>query len=254
MSPLASVATLALGAVALAACQRAEAPMDVTVFAAASMTDVADDLGQAYRAAHPGAVVRVSVGATQTLEAQIAAGAPAAVFLAADPSALDRLAAAGRLDGAPVPLARGRLVAIGPAGAEPSPTLAAALAGADRIAIGDPDVVPAGRAAKAALERAGLWDAVADRLVFTSDVRAAVAAVETRAADAALVYASDALSPTALAVTYRLGADDGPTVSFAGAVVAGGGAAGRAFLDLAVASPRVWASRGFLPPVAPSRR
>lgn len=246
LSILASAAALLL----LAGC-RADAPGDVTVFVAASMTDVATDLKQAYEAAHSGATVRLSVASTQTLEAQIAAGAPAGVFLAADPSALARLAAAGRLDGAPVALARGGLVAIGPPGAAPAPTLAAALSGAMRIALGDPATVPAGRAAKAALEQAELWDAAQPRLVFTSDVRAAVAAVETRAADAALVYASDALSANSLSVTYRLRADEAPPVSFAGAVVAGGGAAGRAFLDLAVASPRVWASRGFLPPAAP---
>ena len=249
MSSLALFAPAA--AVLLLAGCRTERAGDVTVFVAASMTDVATDLKQAYEAAHPGATVRLSVAATQTLEAQIAAGAPAGVFLAADPSALARLAEAGRLDGSPVALARAGLVAIGPPGAAPAPTLAAALGGATRLAIGDPATVPAGRAAKAALEQAELWDATAPRLVFTSDVRAAVAAVETRAADAALVYASDALSANSLSVTYRLRADEAPPVSFAGAVVAGGGADARAFLDLAVGSPRVWASRGFLPPSTP---
>lgn len=234
--------------IAAGGCQRPDVPGDLVVFAAASLTDVASDLQAAYEDEHPGTTVRVSVGPTPVLARQIAQGAPAAVFLAADPAWVDTLAAQGHLDGPPVELARGRLVVIGPPGREAAPTLAAALAGAERVALADPASVPAGQYARTALEQAGLWEAVAARVVPTSDVRAAVAAVETGAADAAVVYASDAQSSTSLTVLYRLKADEQPVVRFAGGVVQGGGEAGAAFLALARARPRLWASRGFLPP------
>ena len=233
---------------AVAGCARPDTPGDVIVFAAASLTDVAADLEAAYEDAHPGARVRVSVGSTPVLARQIAQGAPAAVFLAADPAWIDTLEADGYLDGAAVQLARGRLVVIGPPGGAASPTLAAALDGAERIALADPASVPAGQYARTALVRAGLWEAAESRVIPTSDVRAAVAAVETGAADAALVYASDAQSSTSLTVRYRLAPDQQPAIRFAGAVVRGGGGAGAAFLALARERPRLWASRGFLPP------
>ena len=166
----AAVAALAV----LAACADAPGPV---VFAAASTADVV-------RTAAPDAVV--SVAASSVLARQIAAGAPAAVFVTADPAWADWLA-----DRAEVverrPVASGRLVVVGPPSAPDAQTLAGALAG--RVAVADPAHVPAGRYARRAVPDA-LWRSV--DLVVTGDVRAALAAVETGAADRAVVYASDA--------------------------------------------------------------
>ena len=60
-----------------------------------------------------------------------------------------------------------------------------------RIAIGDPEAVPAGVYARRWLERIGLWSALQPRLIPTASVRAALATVERGAADAAIVYRTD---------------------------------------------------------------
>lgn len=165
---------------AVAGC--AERPAGV-VFAAASTTDVVH--------AVVGDDLTISVGATSTLARQIARGAPADVFVAADPAWVDWLAGEGVpiLDRAVV--ATGRLVVVGPRSAARG-SLADVLGAADRIALADPSHVPAGRYARQALDAADLWDDVRARVLQTSDVRAAPAAVETGAADRAIVYASDA--------------------------------------------------------------
>lgn len=174
------------------------------VFAAASTTDVVQGVASQIEA-ETGRAVLVSVGATSTLARQIARGAPADVFVAADPAWVDWL----RREGVPVrqrqTVARGRLVVVGPPGSTAA-DLRAALAG--RIAIADPSHVPAGRYARQSLAAAGLWAEVEPRVVAVGDVRAALAAVEVGAADRAVVYASDACRSARAAVVWTLPPSD----------------------------------------------
>ena len=217
------------------------------VFAAASATDVAQDAADRVRT--DDAPVVVSPGATSTLARQIAAGAPADVFVAADGRWIDWLEEQGAAVHDRTTLARGRLVVVGRPARAPAATLAEALGGArtggaGRIALGDPAHVPAGVYARDALRRAGLWASVRDRVVPLADVRAALVAVETGAAEVAVVYASDARASGRVAVLYEVDALSAPPVAYEAVLVGGG--AGRAVLD-ALRDPGLWAARGFEP-------
>ncbi|HLA63375.1 MAG TPA: molybdate ABC transporter substrate-binding protein [Rhodothermales bacterium] len=227
--------------------QEEEADRELVVFAAASLTDVTRAVADTFEAAHPGVRVTVAGGPSSTLAHQIDRGAPAAVFLSASPEWTDWLQERDRLDGAPVVLAAGRLVVVGPPGTPPldGPE---GVTGAQRLALADPAHVPAGQYARAALEAAGLWASVEDRVVPTADVRAAVAAVRAGSADLAFSYASDAVvAGDAVAVVLAWPDALSPPVRFTGGIVRGGGAEARAFLD-ALAAPEarpVWARYGF---------
>lgn len=174
----------------------------VTAFAAASLTDVMSELEAQFEAAYPDVDLVVSTAASSVLARQIEQGAAADVFLSASPQWSDYLAQRDLLRYPARPLVGNEIVVIGAAGAPP-------LAGPggllrfDRIALADPEGVPAGVYAREALQRAGLWEAVAPRVAPTRDVRAAVAAVRTGAAPVAVVYRSDVQAATDVRVVLE---------------------------------------------------
>ena len=218
-----------LAALVLAGCT--DAP-DATVLAAASTVDVVEPV-----ASELSADVRVSGAASSVLARQIAAGAPADVFVSADPEWVDWLAGRGVGVLRQSVVATGALVVVG--AGEASDDAGAALAG--RVAIADPSHVPAGRYARKALERQGLWRRVRPRAVFTADVRAALVAVQTGAADRAVVYASDLSRQSRARVLYRF--DPMPEIQV---VVAQLTPAGGPVYDALVA-PEPWRAAGFGP-------
>lgn len=197
----------------------------IVVFAAASLSDAASVAAERVERG-TGRRVVVSVGSTALLARQIERGAPADVFLAADPEWLDRLVERGHAR-EPRALATGRLVVIGPRG-EPPVASARAAVGGERLAMGDPSHVPAGTRAHRTLDRLGLWDDVERRVVYHADVRAVVAAVETGAARRGVVYASDARASSRVTVVHRF-ESGGESIAFAGALV--GEADGQRVLD-----------------------
>lgn len=201
---------------------------EVVVFAAASLTDVAEAAAQRVteQTSHP---VVVSVGSTASLARQIERGAPADVFLAADPSWVERLR--DRTDAVRdvEDLAHGRLVVIGPRGTPAASTVAAALGIDGRVAIGDPAHVPAGVYAHRALDALGEWERVEPRAVPQADVRAALAAVEAGAAHRGIVYASDAAISDRVAVVYTFPERVSGAITYQGALLRS--ERGRAVLD-----------------------
>lgn len=167
---------------------------ELVVSAAASLTNAFRDIGKSYEAVHPGTTVLFNFAASDVLLAQIAKGAPADVFASADQSAMDRasqdglVAPASRRD-----FAANALVLIVPAAAEPVTGLSALTAPRfKRIALGSPQTVPAGRYAKEALDRAGLWTALDAKLVFAQNVRQVLDYVAREEVEAGFVYATDA--------------------------------------------------------------
>lgn len=178
------------------------AEREVVVFAAVSLTEGLDAVAEAFEATHEGVrVVRV-YGASSTLARQIDAGAEADVFLSADTAWVGWLARRGRTRGRLLSPLANALVIARPARTDDVVT-PHSLASFGRVAIADPDHVPAGRYARLALEADGLWERVAERAVWTPDVRAALAAVTTGAVDAAVVYASDVLTSERVRAAYR---------------------------------------------------
>jgi len=139
----------------------------------------------------------LSFAASSALARQVAAGAPADLFISADQEWMGDLAQRKLLvTGTRAVLAGNRLVVVArPGQAAVGSMRGAALGkrlGAGPLAMGDPDAVPAGKYGKAALERLGAWQAVAPRVVRGESVRAALTLVERGAAPYGIVYATDA--------------------------------------------------------------
>lgn len=245
-------ARLALGLVILlaAGCGEAEAPREVAVFAAASLTDALEAVADSFEAEHPGTRVVLNVAATSLLARQIERGAPADVFFAANREWMDRLAAGGHLAGAVYEPFGNRLVVVGRAGQAPLAGLGA-LRQQRRLAVADPEHVPAGLYARAGLECAGLWADLQPRLIPMLDVRAALLAVRNAAADAAIVYASDVLVEPTIEVLLEWPADCQPEIRYTAARVRHAPApeAAAAFLAFATDPARdaTWQRFGFLP-------
>jgi molybdate transport system substrate-binding protein len=170
----------------------------ITVFAAASLTNVLQELGDGFTKT-TSIPVRFSFAASSALARQIENGSPADVFFSADLEWMDYLQTRQLIQ----PESRhnvigNRLVLIAPTDSkiklkiEPGFALAAAL-GKGRLATGDPDAVPAGRYAREALTTLGVWSNVADRLVRADSVRSALAFVDRGEAPLGIVYDTDAL-------------------------------------------------------------
>ena len=175
----------------------ARAETRVLVFAAASLTEVMTAIATAY-GRKTGIRVSLSFAASSALARQIENGAPATVFVSANQLWMDRLEATGHI--APdtrSDIAGNRLALIAPRGSsvvasiEPSLDLRGLL-GDGRLAMGDPDHVPAGLYGRAALQTLGQWRAVEPRLARTSDVRGALALVGRGEAPLGITYATDA--------------------------------------------------------------
>jgi molybdate transport system substrate-binding protein len=170
----------------------------ITVFAAASLNDAVTAIAQEFTRSS-GIAVRTSFAASSALAHQIEDGAPADVFFSADTDWMDHLQQRGLIVTATrTDLLGNRLVLIAPADRPvtlvvgPHFPLAAALGTHGRLAVADPESVPAGRYARAALTALGVWDAVAPRLVRADNVRAALAFVARGEVPLGIVYETDA--------------------------------------------------------------
>jgi molybdate transport system substrate-binding protein len=196
-------------------------PATITVSAAISLTDVLNEIAAAYAKADGGAV-RFNFAGSNVLARQIVNGAPADLFISADAAQMDLVEQAGAIAaGSRVVLVGNRLaiVATEERVAVVRSRFQDAPAEIRRLAIGDPAAVPAGRYAKAYLQRRGLWGAYEPRIVPTSNVRAALAAVENGAADAAIVYATDIQASSRAALAFVVAPDQGPSIGYPAAVI-----------------------------------
>jgi molybdate transport system substrate-binding protein len=248
LAALAAIA-LACGTPALARAQ------EVTVFAAASLTDAMRALGTAWQAKGNPAP-RFSFAASSALARQIEQGAPADLFMSADEPWMDYVQQRNLIvnDTRVSPIGNA-LVLVAPANAASPVTLArgtdllALLGPQGRIATGDPAHVPVGRYAQAALTWMGQWDAVAPRLARADNVRAALLLVERGEAPYGIVYATDAAASPGVRVVGTFPAESHTPVTYPFALArrAEGNAQARAllaFLSGPEARP-VWQRFGF---------
>jgi molybdate transport system substrate-binding protein len=168
----------------------------------------------------------LSFAASSALARQIDAGAPADMFVAADTEWMDFLGGKELLRaGTRTDLLTNTLVLIAPAKAPlrlkiaPGMPLAAAL-GAERLAMADPDSVPAGKYGKAALTALGVWPSVEPKVVRAENVRAALQLVSSGNAAAGIVYATDARTDPSVTVIGTFPADSHPPIVYPMAVLA----------------------------------
>lgn len=200
-----------------------QAPL--TVFAAASLTEVLQEVGRLWVASGQ-AAARFSFASSSTLARQIEAGAPANLFASADEQWADYLQQRNLIVPETrrslltnslvlvVPKDRARTVSVGP-----GLDLDALLGPSGRLATGDPAHVPAGIYAEAALKSLGLWERVQPRLARAESVRSALLLVGRGEAPAGIVYATDAAADTDVAVAGAFPADSHPPVTYPFAVV-----------------------------------
>lgn len=193
---------------------------EITVFAAASLTDSLKEIAANYEQA-TGDTVRFNFAASNTLAQQIQAGAPADIFFSADEAKMDTLTTAGLIaSDTRRDLLGNTLVIITPLDG-PAISRAKDLTHSTikHLSIGDPRAVPAGVYAKAYLEKAGLWAALQAKVVPAESVRTALAVVESGNAEAGIVYKTDAAISKKVKVALEIPAADTPQIIYPAAMV-----------------------------------
>jgi molybdate transport system substrate-binding protein len=198
----------------------------VTVFAAASLTNALTEIGNMFAAKGAGTVTP-SFAASSTLAKQIENGAPANVFISADEAWMSYLSEKRLI----VPDSRfdllgNRVVLVAPADSNLKVDIKqglplAELLGDGRLATGDPDHVPAGKYAKTALEKLGVWAGIEGKLARADNVRAALALVERGECPLGIVYSTDAAISKKVKIVGTFPEDSHPPVTYPAALVTG---------------------------------
>lgn len=232
---------------------------EVTVFAAASLGDALTQAAETWER-ESGHAVTLALAGSSTLARQIDAGAPADLYLSANAMWMDWLENQDRvLSDTRRDIASNRLVLVAHDAARASDapvtqdTDVAGMLGTDgRLAIALPEAVPAGLYARSALTSLGVWDAVAQRLAPTDNVRAALALVALGETPLGVVYATDAAAEPKVVVAGTFAPETHPPITYPGAVVADSAAqdVAKAFLDWLTSdvARAIFDGHGFLPP------
>ena len=226
---------------------------ELLVFAAASLTNVLDELSRSWEQTS-GTHVKLSFAASSVLARQVEAGGKADVFVSADQEWMDYLQQRTLIDKpSRRNLVGNRLVLIAPADSKvelkiaPGFPLVDAL-GKGRLSTGDPDTVPVGRYARSALVSLGLWDEIQDRLVRADNVRSAMMFVARGEAPLGIVYTTDALVDPKVRVVDTFPANTHAPITYPAAAIKGARKEAIAYLDY-LASPSArdtWQKFGFL--------
>jgi molybdate transport system substrate-binding protein len=204
-----------------------DAPVSATVFAAASLKNALDDTIAAY-GRNTGRKVVASYAASSALAKQIEEGAPADVFISADQEWMDYVAQKKLI----APKSRfnllgNRLVLIAPKDSKIENVMIgpgfdlAKLAGDGRIAVGDVRAVPAGKYAKAALQKLGAWSAAEPKLASADNVRAALVLVARGEAPLGIVYETDAKIESGVKIAGKFPENSHPPIVYPAAMTAG---------------------------------
>jgi molybdate transport system substrate-binding protein len=217
------VLVLMMVLVAFMAHARAEA---IHVFAAASLKNALDEIGDAWGKTAEDRNIVVTYAASSALAKQIAAGAPVDVFISADTAWMDNLESQSLIDRKTLIIIAGNnLVLIAPVEATHTINLKDAASvtnalGDGRLAIADVNAVPAGKYGKAALQHFSLWTKIEPHLAQTENVRAALALVARGEAPLGIVYGSDAMAEKSVRVVAEFPADSHPAIFYPAARIA----------------------------------
>ena len=228
---------------------------DVLVFGAASLKEALDDQARQFEAA-TGHKVTISYGGSNALAKQIEAGAPADLFISADLDWMDFVDGKGLvMAGMRVNLLRNALVLIAPASSTsslkiaPGFALAAAL-GNNKLAMANPDSVPAGKYGKSALESLNVWSSVEKQVARAENVRAALALVSRGETPFGIVYATDAYADKGVRIVDTFPASSHPPIVYPAAILATSKSpAAKPLLDFLRSPPAraTWEKYGFSP-------
>lgn len=197
----------------------------VTVFAAASLTNAMQDIAAQYQK-EKGVQVVSSFASSSTLARQIEQGAPADLFISADQQWMDYSISKQQIvENTRYTLLGNELVLVAAKASKidkveiDDKTQWTKLLGDSRLAVGDPDHVPAGIYAKEALQKLGAWSTLEPKLARASDVRGALALVEREEAPLGIVYGSDAIASKKVKVVGTFPASSHKPVEYPMAIV-----------------------------------
>lgn len=194
--------------------------VSLTISAAASLKDAAEELKKIYLKQHPSVTIIYNFGASGTLQKQIEEGAPVDLFISAGKSQMDALAEKGLiLDASRKDLLGNELVLITRNNNNLTGFEGLTDGGVVKISIGMPETVPAGKYAQETLTSLNLWDKIQPKLVLAKDVRQVLTYVETGNVDAGLIYRSDAITGKDIKIVATAPAGSHKTITYPMAVV-----------------------------------
>ena len=197
------------------------AAAELNIFAAASLSDALQEIAKTYEPAS-GDKLRFNLAASSLLARHIKEGAPADVFFSADEAKMDDLAKANLIVAdTRRALLRNTLVIVvsNENGAAITTPADLAKPSVGRLALAEPQTVPAGIYSKEYLQKAGLWEKVSAKIVPTENVRACLSAVESGNVDAGIVYKTDALISKKVKIAFEISSAEGPKISYPIAVI-----------------------------------
>ncbi|WP_379154484.1 molybdate ABC transporter substrate-binding protein [Paenibacillus sp. sgz5001063] len=180
---------------------------EIIISAAASLQDSLDKISVLYEKQHPDIDLVFNYGASGTLQKQIEQGAPADLFFSAGDKQMKALVDGGLVSDN-TELLKNQLVLVVPSDSKSSITTITQLTDKafKKVAIGQPESVPAGQYAQQSLTAKNVWDTLQSKLVFAKDVRQVLSYVETGNADAGFVYKTDALTSNKVRIALTVGA------------------------------------------------
>lgn len=218
---------LLLGLLLLAGCggeqPKGAAPVELNVSAAVSMKDALEEIQQQYQKKNPNVKLVFNLGASGSLQKQIEQGAPADIFISAAPKQMDELQGKGLLQQQTRKnLLENKLVLIVPQNSQLTIKSFEELAdpAVKRLAVGEPQVVPAGQYAQQVLKKLDLWEKLAERMVLAKDVRTVLTYVESGNADAGIVYKTDAAISTKIKIIATAAAGSHQPIIYPAAILA----------------------------------
>lgn len=195
VSGLAIIILLGIAVFLTAPHETAEKPVTITVSAASSLTEAFGDIASEFEASHPNTKVELNMAGSGTLRSQIESGAPVDVFASASERDMDLLSEKGLIQKASrKDFATNTLVMIVPASNSKSPENLEDLTAdnVEKIAIGNPESAPVGKYTKQALEAAGIWEKIQNKMILAENVKQVLTYVEKGEVTAGFVYITDA--------------------------------------------------------------
>ncbi|MDQ0193983.1 molybdate ABC transporter substrate-binding protein [Paenibacillus wynnii] len=194
---------------------------EIIVSAAASLQDSLDKIAVQYEKQHPDIDLVFNYGASGTLQKQIEQGAPVDIFFSAGEKQMNVLVDGDLITDHKV-LLKNQLVIVVPYDSKVKLTTITQLTddkAFKKVAVGQPESVPAGQYAQQSLTAKKVWDMLQSKLVFAKDVRQVLTYVETGNTDAGFVYKTDALTSKKVRIALTVGAHVHKAINYPAGIV-----------------------------------
>lgn len=195
-------------------------PVNLTISAAASLQDASAELKTIFEKQNQNVTITYNLAASGTLQKQIEEGAPADIFISAGKAQMDALSQKGLIiEESRKDLLGNELVLIAGKNSKLAKFEELTSASVNKISIGTPETVPAGKYAKETLTTLKIWDSLQPKMVLAKDVRQVLTYVETGNVDAGLVYRTDAATSSNVKIVAAAPADSSAPIVYPMALI-----------------------------------